>query len=581
MVKITETALRDAHQSLIATRMRTEDMLDIVEKLDDVGYYSLEIWGGATFDSCIRYLNEDPWHRLRDIKSRMKKTPAQMLLRAQNLVGYRHYPDDIVEKFVTKSFEYGIDIFRIFDAVNDLRNVKTSVVTAKKLGAHVQGTLSYTTSPVHTPETYINLAKEFAEMDCDSICIKDMAGLLTPAAVTEIVKGIKKEVSVPVDVHSHCTSGIAPYTYFAALEAGADIIDTAISPFSFGTSQPSTESTVAALKNTPYDTGIDLDSFREITKYFKDLREKYSSLYNPISVTVNTDILNYQVPGGMLSNLVSQLKEQNALDRFEDVLKEMPKVREEMGYPPLVTPASQIIVAQSVLNVITGERYKIISKEIKDYVRGHYGKPPSPIKAEIISKIINDEKPITVRPADLLEPEFELRKKEAESLGIANSEEDILTYAIYPSIAPKFLKGEVKAEELPTVRRTGNIISVSDSAPTNFEVHANNETYTVVIHPKGMSVEPRNQSSQSSGSNSSNKVTAKDMPGAVLSSMQGMVISINVSVGQTVNKGDQICLIEAFKMGNTLTAPWSGEVKQIMINKGDSVSVDDVLMVIE
>jgi len=579
MVKITETVLRDAHQSLIATRMRTEDMLDIVEKLDDVGYYSMEIWGGATFDSCIRYLNEDPWLRLRDIKSRMKKTPAQMLLRGQNLVGYRHYPDDIVEKFVTKSFENGIDIFRIFDAVNDLRNMKTSVETAKKLGAHVQGTLSYTISPVHTPETFINLAKELAEMDCDSICIKDMAGLLTPSAVTEIVKGIKKEVSIPVDVHSHCTSGLAPITYFAAVEAGADIIDTAISPFGWGTSQPPTESMVAAFTNTPYDTGIDLNSFRDITKYFKDLKVKYGCLCDPISETIDTDVLIYQVPGGMLSNLVSQLKEQNALDKYEDVLKEMPKVREEMGYPPLVTPTSQIVGTQAVINVIMGERYKVIPKEVKDYVRGLYGKSPAPIKAEIIAKVIEGERPITVRPADLLKPEFETRKKEAENLGIAKSEEDILTYALYPTIAPKFLKGEAQAEELAPPMTNNIYVGAGDSIPTDFEVVVNGETYDVMVHPKGMSIEPASQSAQSSGSN--NKGTNKDTPGAVLSSMQGMVISIKVSIGQAVKEGDQICVLEAMKMENAITAPWDGKVKQILVNEGDSVSNEDVLMIIK
>lgn len=570
MVKITETVLRDAHQSLIATRMRTRDMLDIVEKLDDVGYYSLEMWGGATFDSCIRYLNEDPWQRLRDIKSRMKKTPAQMLLRGQNLVGYRHYSDDIVEKFVTKSFENGIDIFRIFDAVNDLRNMETSVKTAKNLGAHVQGTLSYTISPVHTTETYIDIAKRLAEMDCDSICIKDMAGLLTPAAASDIVQGIKKEVAIPVDVHSHCTSGLAPITYFAAVKAGADIIDTAVSPFGWGTSQPPTESMVAAFSSTPYDTGIDLRVFREITQYFKDVKEKYNAICDDISETIDTNVLIYQVPGGMLSNFVSQLKEQNALDKYEDVLKEMPLVREEMGYPPLVTPTSQIVGTQAVLNVIMGERYKVIPKEVKDYVRGFYGRSPAPIKAEMIAKIINGEMPITVRPADLLKPEFEIRKKEAEKLGIAKSEEDILTYALYPTIAPKFLKGEALEEELLCPKK--NVVDYT-SVPTDFEVTVNGETYDVFVHPKGTRISPTTDKKDSPKSD-------KNVPGAVISSMQGMVISIKVSIGQFINEGDQICVLEAMKMENSITSPVSGKVKEILINEGDSVLADDVLMII-
>ncbi|MCL2142512.1 MAG: pyruvate carboxylase subunit B, partial [Methanimicrococcus sp.] len=405
-VKITETVLRDAHQSLIATRMRTRDMLDIVEQLDNVGFHSLEMWGGATFDTCIRYLNEDPWQRLRDIKSRMKKTQAQMLLRGQNLVGYRHYSDDVVERFVAKSYENGIDIFRIFDALNDFRNIESSVKAAQKAGGHIQGTVCYTISPVHTPETFIKMAKKLEEMECDSICIKDMAGLLSPAAVSQIVSGMKKEISLPICVHSHCTSGMAPIMYYAAAEAGADIIDTAISPFGWGTSQPPTEAIVAAFQGTKHDTGIPLDAFTEITPFFRKLKEKYNTICDPISETIDTKILLYQIPGGMLSNLVSQLKEQNALDKYEDVLIEMPHVREELGYPPLVTPTSQIVGVQAVLNVIMGERYKVITKEVKDYVRGYYGKTPVPISEEIISKIIEGERPITARPADLMKPEY-------------------------------------------------------------------------------------------------------------------------------------------------------------------------------
>lgn len=464
-VKITETILRDAHQSLLATRMRTRDMLEVVEQLDQIGYFSLEMWGGATFDSCIRYLNEDPWQRLRDIKKGLSNTYAQMLLRGQNLVGYRHYSDDVVEKFVTKSYQNGIDVFRIFDAVNDIRNMEFSIKVAKKLGAHVQGTVCYTISPVHTVEKYVELAKQLQELECDSICIKDMAGLLSPNAATQIINSMKKEISVPISLHCHCTSGMAPMSYMAACEAGVDILDTALSPLAWGTSQPPTETVVAALKGTPYDTGLDLEAFEEVVKYFKGLRDKYRGILDPISEQIDTNVLIYQIPGGMLSNLVSQLKEQNALDKYETVLEEMPKVREELGYPPLVTPTSQIVGTQAVLNVLMGERYKVIPKEVKDYVRGLYGRPPAPISPEIIGKVIGDEEPIHCRPADLLKPEYEKRKKEAEEMGIAKSEEDILTYILYPAIAPKFLKGEMEEEALAVVTPPFSSAGVCNSKP--------------------------------------------------------------------------------------------------------------------
>ncbi|MBO4302233.1 sodium-extruding oxaloacetate decarboxylase subunit alpha [Methanosarcinaceae archaeon] len=581
-IKITETILRDAHQSLIATRMRTRDMLDIVEELDDVGYFSLEMWGGATFDSCIRYLNEDPWQRLRDIKSRMKKTPAQMLLRGQNLVGYRHYSDDVVEKFVTKSFENGIDIFRIFDAVNDIRNMEKSIVTAKKLGAHVQGTISYTISPVHTTETYIDLAKKLAEMDCDSICIKDMAGLLSPAAASEIIRGIKKEVAIPVDLHTHCTSGMAPVTYYAAAEAGVDILDTAVSPFAWGSSQPPTESIIASLAGTPYDTGIDLSAFRNITPYFKNLKAKYNSICNPLSETIDTNVLIYQIPGGMLSNLVSQLKEQNALDKYDEVLKEMPRVREDLGYPPLVTPTSQIVGTQAVLNVMMGERYKVIPKEVKDYVGGYYGKTPAPIREEIIAKIINGAKPITCRPADLLKPEYERMKKEAEDQGLIKCEEDVLTYILYPAIAPKFLKGESVEEQLPACACGNDAKPDLSAIPTEFHVEVNGEAYDVKVEPKGYTVSAAAPSAPAAKAAPAGDLKSKaSLPGAVTTSMQGMIISIKAAVGEKVNEGDPICVIEAMKMENAIGAPRSGIVKEIFISEGDAVTAGDALMIIE
>ncbi|MBZ3935719.1 sodium-extruding oxaloacetate decarboxylase subunit alpha [Methanimicrococcus blatticola] len=583
-VKITETALRDAHQSLIATRMRTRDILDIVEQLDDVGYWSLEMWGGATFDTSIRYLNEDPWQRLRDIKSRMKKTPAQMLLRGQNLVGYRHYSDDVVEKFVTKAHENGIDIFRIFDALNDFRNIETSVRTAKKVGAHVQGTVSYTISPVHTPETFIKMAKQLEEMDCDSICIKDMAGLLSPAAASEIVSGMKKEVSIPICVHSHCTSGMAPVMYYAAVEAGADIIDTAISPFGWGSSQPPTEAMVASLMGTKYDTGISLEKFNEITPFFRNLKDKYNSICDPISETIDANVILYQIPGGMLSNLVSQLKEQNALDKYMDVLAEMPRVREELGYPPLVTPTSQIVGTQAVLNVIMGERYKVIPKEVKDYARGYYGKTPVPMSPEMISLIIGDEQPITVRPGDQIPPEYEKMKKEAEEMGIAKSEEDVLTYILYPAIAPKFLKGEAEEEELVcgcSIPSSGSVNTAG--IPTEYRVEVDGSVFDVKVEPTGYSIvaaDGGNAGSKAAPAADEKKSKA-DLPGAVVSSMQGMILSIKTKVGEQVNEGDTICVIEAMKMENAVSAPKSGVVKEIIVAEGDTVTGGDALMIIE
>ena len=435
-VGITDTILRDAHQSLIATRMKTDEMLPIAEKLDKVGYHSLEMWGGATFDSSIRFLNEDPWERLRKIKERVKNTPLQMLLRGQNLLGYHHYADDVVELFVKKSVENGIDIIRIFDALNDIRNLKKAIEVTKETGAHAQGTVVYTISPVHNIDYYVDMAKQLVEMGIDSLCIKDMAGLLAPYDAYELVSRLKKEINVPIQVHSHYTSGMASMTYLKAIEAGADVVDTALSPFALGTSQPPTETIVAVLKNTPYDTGLDLEYISSISDHFKQVRSNYK--IDSVITMVDTMVLNYQIPGGMLSNLTSQLKQQNALDKLPAVLKEVPKVREDLGYPPLVTPTSQIVGTQAVVNVLTGERYKMIINEVKNYVRGLYGKPPAPIKDEIKQKIIGDEEVITCRPADLIEPQLEKYTKEISYY--IEQEEDVLTYALFPQIAEKFFK---------------------------------------------------------------------------------------------------------------------------------------------
>jgi len=439
-VKITETILRDGHQSLIATRMTTEEMLPALEILDNVGYHAMEVWGGATFDACLRFLNEDPWERLRTIRKNVKKTKLQMLLRGQNLLGYKHYADDVVEEFVNRAIGNGIDIIRIFDALNDTRNLQKAIEATKKYGGHAQGAISYTLSPVHTNEEFIRLAKEIEQMGADSLCIKDMAGLLSPYNTFELVKAIKKAVKIPLELHTHATSGLGSMTYMKAAEAGVDIIDTALSPFAEGTSQPPTEPLVYAFKDTEYETGLDMELLNRAAEYFRPIREKYiaSGLLDPKVMGVDINTLIYQVPGGMLSNLVSQLKQSNAMDKFEEVLKEVPRVREDLGYPPLVTPTSQIVGTQAVLNIVTGERYKMVPNEVKQLVKGMYGKTTVPIKEEIVKKIIGDEEVITCRPADLIEPELEKIKREIAEY--VEQDEDVLTRALFPGPAVEFFK---------------------------------------------------------------------------------------------------------------------------------------------
>ena len=439
-VKITETSLRDGHQSLMATRMTTAEMIPIIKTMDKVGYYAMEVWGGATYDAEIRFLNEDPWERLREIRKRVKNTKLQMLLRGQNLLGYRHYADDIVEKFVELSIKNGIDIIRTFDALNDIRNVKKVVESTKKYGGHSQLAICYTISLVHTIEYYKKLAFEMQNMGADSIAIKDMSGILLPNVAYKLVNELKSILNIPLELHTHSTAGMAGMSVLKAIEAGVDIIDTAISPFGGGTSQPPTESIVRALQGTEYDTGLNLELLKEVEEYFKPIRKKYidNGILNPKALEIEPNIVEYQLPGGMLSNLLSQLKAQNAQDKYEDVLREIPKVRKDLGYPPLVTPMSQMVGTQAVFNVLTGNRYKIIPKEIKDYVKGMYGKSPVPISDEIKKIIIGDEKIFTGRPADLIKDEYDLMKKEIGNL--AKSDEDILTYACFPQIAKDYLK---------------------------------------------------------------------------------------------------------------------------------------------
>ena len=569
MVQLMETALRDAHQSLLATRMRTRDMTPIAEEMDKVGYFAIEAWGGATFDSCIRYLNEDPWERLRSIKEKLSRTPLQMLVRGQNLVGYKHYPDDIVTKFIEKSYENGVDNFRVFDALNDVRNMEQCIKVAKQQGAHVQGTLSYTISPVHNVDTFVEIAKELEALECDSLAIKDMAGLITPASVYELVSRLKEETDLLIDLHSHCTSGMTPVSYYAACQAGVDILDTAISPLAWGTSQPPTESIVAALQGTEFDTGLDLKVLNQIKKYFEDIREKYGSLIDPISERIDTDVLLYQIPGGMLSNLISQLKEQNALDRYNDVLDEMPRVRADMGYPPLVTPTSQIVGIQSVMNVLSGERYKTVSNEVKEYMKGNYGRSPAPVNKEIYKKIIGDEEPIECRPADLLEPEFDKFKKEGEAEGLIKCEEDVITLALYPAVAKKFLKGEAQEEELLPAQQLVESNQLS-AIPTEYAVEVDGDVFDVKIIPTGfMEIEE------------TEKGPFTPVEGGITSSMQGMVLKIKVNVGDKVTKGSVVAVLEAMKMENDIQADSDGVVEEIFVSEGDTVNAGDTLMVIK
>jgi len=545
-------------------------MIPLTRSIDKAGFFSVEAWGGATFDSCIRFLNEDPWERLQKLKAELKHTPIQMLLRGQNLVGYRHYSDDVVDRFVDLAHKNGVDIFRVFDALNDIRNMERPMTRVKETGAHLQGTISYTTSPVHSVRGFVDLARELYARDCDSICIKDMAGLIMPAVAKELITGIKDEMDVLVALHSHCTSGIAPMSYDAAIEAGVDILDTAMSPFALGTSQPPTESIVASVQGTARDTGINLMDLRAIRNECLKIRNKYEGLFTPVAERVDSDVLIYQLPGGMITNLVSQLQDQDALDKMEAVLDEIPRVRQDLGFPPLVTPPSHIVGTQAVFNVLTGGRYKTISNEVKDYVKGQYGRSPGPISDEIRTIIIGDEEVITVRPADLLAPMYEKMKAEATGAGLIKKEEDVLTYILYPAIAPSFLKGERKAEPIPSAVQKKE---TSLSMPSSMQVEVDGETFTVRILAIGdQPVEGKQKAAEPPKS---------DIPGGVKSNMQGMVLKIMVGRGDKVKAGDTLVVLEAMKMENPISSPRDGVVKEIFVDAGDTVLAGDVLLVVE
>jgi len=611
-VHITETVLRDGHQSLIATRMRTEDMLPVCKRLDQVGYWSLEVWGGATFDACVRFLKEDPWDRLRQLRKAIPNTRLQMLLRGQNLVGYRHYSDDVVETFVKKAADNGIDVFRIFDALNDLRNIETSVNAVKKSGKHAQGCISYTTSPVHTIGGFVEDAKKLEAMGCDSIAIKDMAGLLTPTTTEHLVSELTQALSVPVQIHSHATAGLASMCQLKAIENGCLHIDTAISSFAEGASHPATESMVAALKDSDYDTGLDLPLLQDIGFYFQGVRSKYHQFESEFT-GLDTRVQVNQVPGGMISNLTNQLRDQGELKRINDVLDEIPLVRQDLGYPPLVTPTSQIVGTQAVLNVITGERYKTITNEVKNYLLGQYGKTPGEVNEDVRKQAVGNESVNTDRPADNLKPEMEKLKKEAGDL--AEADEDVLTLAMFTDIGKDFLEQRKAGTLAPEVLEPPleDNVAVCGTAPTEFNVTMHGEAYNIKITGSGhrfqaqrpfyltvdgvpeeilvetlseVATEPvgggisRGAQAQHASDSGSKRPRATN-PGHVTTSMPGIIVEVLVAVGDSVSAGDPVFITEAMKMETEVQAPVGGTVKAIHIKKGDTVNPDETLIEIE
>lgn len=607
-VLITDVGLRDGHQSLLATRMRTEDMLPIAQKLDAVGYWSLEVWGGATFDTCLRFLKEDPWERLRALRAAMPNTKLQMLLRGQNLVGYRHYADDVVERFIERSATNGIDVFRIFDALNDVRNLDRAVSEVKACGKHAEATICYTVSPVHSIDRFVDLAKKLEDLGTDTICIKDMAGLLAPLDAYHLVRRLKAAVKVPLHLHSHYTSGMASMASLMAILGGLDMLDTSISPLAGGTSHPATETLVASLQNTPYDTRLDLTSFQPITEHFRTVRRKYRQFESDFT-GVDAEILTSQIPGGMLSNLAAQLTEQNALDRMKEVLDEVPRVRKEMGYPPLVTPTSQIVGTQATLNVLTGERYKVITTETKNYFLGLYGRAPGQVDLDVMARATGDETPIKSRPADRLEPELDEAKKEL--LASAQSIEDQLSFVLFPAIASDFFEAREKGDLTPDPLDIGSAKGPSTAhelhlAPVEFNVTVHGETYHVKVSGSGRKVDGRKPyyirvndkleevslepiqevlagvpESQEIGTGGKPKRPKPTKPGDVAPPMPGRVVKVLVAVNDSVKVGDPLLIIEAMKMESRVPAPIDGKVSAILVNDGDNVKTDETVIQLE
>ena len=600
-VHITDVILRDAHQSLIATRLRTEDMLPACQMLDSIGYWSLECWGGATFDACLRFLKEDPWERLSKLKAALPNTPLQMLLRGQNLLGYRHYSDDVVRAFVKQAAENGIDVFRIFDALNDVRNLRTAIEAVKASGKHAQGTICYTTSPVHDVKSFVTLAKDLAALGCDSIAIKDMAGLLTPYATSELVTALKKAIDLPLHLHCHATTGLAEMCQLKAIEAGCQYIDTALSSWSGGTSHPPTESLVMALQGTGYDTGLNLDKLQAVNQYFAEVRKKYRRFESEFT-GVDTRVHVFQVPGGMISNLANQLQERNALDRMNEVYEEIPKVRKDLGYPPLVTPTSQIVGTQAVLNVLIGKRYETITNEVKRYLQGGYGKTPAPMNASLQKRAIGKEDIIDCRPADLLKPEFEHLRLEIGHL--ARNDEDVLSYAMFPEVAKQFLElrstGHLVPEPLELASTTANGVQKS---PTEFNVALHGESY----HVKVTGTSPKNESLRhfyfmvdgvpeeivvetldeivldggTQGAVKSTIASKRPRPSAkgdVVVSMPCNILDVLVKVDQRVTAGQPVLVTEAMKMETEITAPIAGVVKAVHVVKGEPANPNEVLI---
>jgi len=598
-VHITDVILRDAHQSLIATRLRTEDMLPACAMLDEIGYWSLECWGGATFDACLRFLKEDPWERLTKLKAALPLTPLQMLVRGQNLLGYRHYSDDVVRAFIAKAAENGMDVFRIFDALNDIRNLKTAVEAAKAAGKHAQGTICYTTSPVHDVAGFVALGKGLAELGCDSIAIKDMAGLLTPYAAGELIKALKDEIDLPLHLHCHATSGLAEMCQLKAIEAGCRHIDTAISSWSGGTSHPPTESLVAALRGTDYDTGLDLDKLQNVNRYFAEIRKKYHR-YESEFTGIDTQVHVFQVPGGMISNLANQLKERNALDRIGEVYKEIPLVRKDLGYPPLVTPTSQIVGTQAVLNVLTGKRYETITNEVKRYLQGGYGKAPAAVDRDLQNRAIGNEDVIDCRPADLLKPEFNSLRQEIGALAL--NDEDVLSYAMFPEVGRLFLEQRSNSALVPEpLEIEAKAIDSVKKAPTEFNVALHGESYHVKVTgagpknqtlrhfyfmvdgvPEEIVVETLDEIVLDGGTQGavksaiSSKRAKPSAEGDVVVSMPCNILEVLVKVGQQVVAGQAVLITEA--METEVTAPIAGTVKAVHVVKGEPANPDEVLI---
>lgn len=586
---ITDVTLRDAHQCLIATRLRTEDMLPICNKMDNVGFWAMEVWGGATFDACLRFLKEDPWFRLRQLRQALPNTQLSMLLRGQNLLGYRHYADDVVRSFVKLAVNNGVDIFRVFDALNDARNLKVAIDSIKLHKKHAQGAICYTTSPVHTLDNFLELGKKLAEMGCDSIAIKDMAGLLTPSAAVELYTGLKQVTGLPVHLHSHSTSGLASICHYEAVLAGCNHIDTAISSFSGGASHPPTEALVAALTGTPYDTELNLNILLEIDDYFKTVRKKYSQ-FESEAQNIDPRVQLYQVPGGMISNLYNQLKEQNALDKMDAVHNEIPRVRKDLGYPPLVTPTSQVVGTQAVINVLTGERYKTITNEVKLYCQGKYGIPPGKISSTLRKKAIGRTEVIEIRPADLLPNELNQLRNEIGDLAL--SDEDVLLYAMFPEIGRQFLEQRKNNQLIPEPLLAQSSMP-DNSAMSEFDIILHGENYHVKVAgfgtiehgqqscflwvdgvPEEVVVERAELGEKKALSITNNKRG----PGDITVAIPGSIIAIYVQVGEEVKAGQVVLVIEAMKMETEIQAPMNGVVAEVLCQKGDKVTPEQVLI---